>query len=221
MLCRSLPQKIWSTGIQFRVKTGIILCSPGSFPKLDTTRVTKLIHLPVLRQHLLRIRSRILSPLPSPSSAAPHSPRGASPTSPLAAAPLSPTRQPSMGAGAADGPPLLSSASGKSSSTAASSGSFVPPDPPTAPTRSSAPAAPAAPPAPQRPNTRLQHGIRTPKVYTDGTIRYDNLASTSEPSTVVDALRDPNWKAAMNSEFEALLKTKHGTWYPLVWEKYC
>jgi histone deacetylase 1/2 len=66
--------------------------------------------------------------------------------------------------------------------------------------------------SPQRPATRLQHGIRKPKVYTDGTIRYGNLATTiSEPVTIKDALDNPHWKAAMDAEFGALLK--NNTWH--------
>jgi hypothetical protein len=43
-------------------------------------------------------------------------------------------------------------------------------------------AAPAASP-PSRPTTRLQQGITKPKIYTDGTVRWCNLAtsSTDEP----------------------------------------
>ena len=48
-------------------------------------------------------------------------------------------------------------------------------------------------------------------MYTDGTIRYGNLANVSEPHTVADALHNPNWKAAMDVEFDALLKNK--TWH--------
>jgi hypothetical protein len=65
--------------------------------------------------------------------------------------------------------------------------------------------------APQHPVTRLQHGIRKPKIYTDGTIRYANLAMVTEPKNLVDALHNPNWKAAMDVEFGALQKNK--TWH--------
>jgi histone deacetylase 1/2 len=37
------------------------------------------------------------------------------------------------------------------------------------------------------------------------------LAATGEPSTVSEALRDPQWKHAMDVEFEALIKNK--TWH--------
>jgi hypothetical protein len=54
------------------------------------------------------------------------------------------------------------------------------------------------PAAPVRPSTRLQHGIRKPKVYIDGTIRYDLLTSSGEPNYLDEALGDPRWKSAMD-----------------------
>jgi hypothetical protein len=139
----------------------------------------------------------------TPVPATPNSPRGASPTSQPTAASLSP-----MGVGATDGSSFSFSTPSESASASAQPRSSMAPNQSAAPIGASAPAAPVAPPAPQRPNTHLQHGIHTPKVYTDGTIKYGNLASTSEPSSVVDALRDPTWKAAMNSEFE--VPPQHG-----------
>lgn len=66
--------------------------------------------------------------------------------------------------------------------------------------------------APQRPVTRSQHGIVKPKIYTDGTIRYGQLATTSEgPLDLQSALADKNWKQAMDIEFDALCKNK--TWH--------
>jgi histone deacetylase 1/2 len=63
-----------------------------------------------------------------------------------------------------------------------------------------------------RPITRLQHGIRKPKQYTDGTICYGNLASVfSEPTDLHEALSNPLWKAAMDNEISALMKNK--TWH--------
>lgn len=75
---------------------------------------------------------------------------------------------------------------------------------------------PLAPPeVPERRVTRLQQGIRKPKIYSDDTIRYDNLATTSdltaEPSTLHDALINKNWKLAMDNEYEALMRNK--TWH--------
>jgi histone deacetylase 1/2 len=61
-----------------------------------------------------------------------------------------------------------------------------------------------------RPRTRLQGGIRKPKVYTDGTIRYGLLTITGEPSTVEEALGNKNWKEAMDVEYNALVK--NNTW---------
>lgn len=63
-----------------------------------------------------------------------------------------------------------------------------------------------------RPATHLQQGIRKSKVYIDGTIRYGQLATTSEgPSNLQSALSDKNWKHAMDVEYEALHKNK--TWH--------
>jgi histone deacetylase 1/2 len=58
-----------------------------------------------------------------------------------------------------------------------------------------------------RPVTRSQSGIVKPKVYTDGTVRWGMLASSSdeEPTSVHRALSDPKWVKAMNLEHEALL----------------
>jgi hypothetical protein len=55
------------------------------------------------------------------------------------------------------------------------------------------------------PRTWLQAGIRQPKIYTDGTVRYGNLTICEEPTTISAALSDPNWKQAMESDFSALM----------------
>jgi hypothetical protein len=62
------------------------------------------------------------------------------------------------------------------------------------------------PTAPIRPSTRLQHGIRKPKVYTNGTIRYGLLTFSGEPNHLDEALDDSRWKSAMDQEYNALLK---------------
>jgi hypothetical protein len=62
------------------------------------------------------------------------------------------------------------------------------------------------PAAPVRPSTRLQHGIRKPKVYTDGTICYGLLNSSGEPNHIDEALDDSRWKSAMDQEYNALPK---------------
>jgi hypothetical protein len=59
-----------------------------------------------------------------------------------------------------------------------------------------------------RPRTRLQSGIRKEKVYTDGTVKYGFFASSDEPRNLEEALKDKNWKAAMDSEYMALMKNK-------------
>jgi hypothetical protein len=63
----------------------------------------------------------------------------------------------------------------------------------------------------QRPKTRLQAGIRKPKVYKDGTICYGCLAYSDEPISLDDALSSKNWKLAMDIEYDALMKNK--TWH--------
>jgi hypothetical protein len=67
------------------------------------------------------------------------------------------------------------------------------------------------PPMAARPSTHLQHGIRKPKLYTDGTMRYGLLTSSSEPQNHNEALRDDKWKKAINDEFGALQKNR--TWH--------
>ena len=82
----------------------------------------------------------------------------------------------------------------------------------TAPTTTSDGAAPSNGAA-QWPVTRLQRGIVKPKEYTDGTVRWcmNTQVKSKEPSSVEDALRDPKWAAAMESEHQALLRNK--TWH--------
>jgi hypothetical protein len=59
-----------------------------------------------------------------------------------------------------------------------------------------------------RPHTRLQVGIHKPKIYRDGTVRYGCLAQDGEPRTLEHALANKNWKHAMDSEYDALIKNK-------------
>jgi hypothetical protein len=61
------------------------------------------------------------------------------------------------------------------------------------------------------PRTRLQKGIKNPKVYTDGTIRYGMLTSTGEPRTLPEALKNDSWRQAMQDEYNALMENK--TWH--------
>jgi hypothetical protein len=61
------------------------------------------------------------------------------------------------------------------------------------------------------PRTRLQNGIKQPKTYTDGTIRYGMLAATCEPNTLIEALQYSRWNAAMHDEYKALIDNK--TWH--------
>ena len=71
-------------------------------------------------------------------------------------------------------------------------------------TGSSAPINPAA-------RTRLQKGIRNPKQYTDGTIRYAFLCATGELQHLTEAVENENWRKAMDEEYNALMKNK--TWH--------
>jgi hypothetical protein len=66
-------------------------------------------------------------------------------------------------------------------------------------------------PARQCPSTRLSHGIRRPRVYTNGTVCYSMLTTTGEPSHLNEAFHDSNWKAAMDTEFDGLVQNK--TWH--------
>jgi hypothetical protein len=58
--------------------------------------------------------------------------------------------------------------------------------------------------------TRLQSGIRKPKLYTDGTVRYGCFTSTRKPQDLAEAIDDKNWKHAMDLEYSALMNNK--TW---------
>lgn len=75
-----------------------------------------------------------------------------------------------------------------------------------------APAGSSAPAPQQQPATRLQHGIRKPKKYIDGTICYGHLAIVpAEPANLSQAFSDKNWKHTMDLEYVALMKNK--TWH--------
>jgi histone deacetylase 1/2 len=71
----------------------------------------------------------------------------------------------------------------------------------------------AAAPAiiPDRPRTCMQSGVSKPKKFTDGTVRYAIFCSTGEPSTTAEAFTDFCWKAAMDEEYNALIK--NNTWH--------
>jgi histone deacetylase 1/2 len=69
-------------------------------------------------------------------------------------------------------------------------------------------------PAAAPPRTRLQKGIRQPKQYTDGTVRYGLTVSTGEPRNLPAALSDPNWRSAMQDEYDALMSNKTWTLVP-------
>lgn len=62
-----------------------------------------------------------------------------------------------------------------------------------------------------RPQTRLQDIIRKPKVFSDGTVRYGLATEVQEPSSVKEAFASNEWRAAMNTEFDALMS--NSTWH--------
>jgi hypothetical protein len=68
-----------------------------------------------------------------------------------------------------------------------------------------------------RPTTRLERGIRTPKVYTDGTIHYGCFTSSGEPQNLDESLKNKNWKHVMDLEHSALMSNK--TWHLVPYEK--
>lgn len=83
----------------------------------------------------------------------------------------------------------------------------VPPPPPGVPHSIHGPIASS----PRRPRTRLQDNIRKPKQFTDGTVHYGLLSAVGEPHSFHDALTSPEWKAAMDLEYDALIKNR--TWH--------
>jgi hypothetical protein len=113
---------------------------------------------------------------------------------------------PASGASSPCGSPGITEAPGLGSSPALPAA----PDPALAdaPGISTVPS-PAVPPV-VPPRTRLQDGIRKPKTYTDGTVRYAYLATSGEPYSLQEALSTPHWKSAMDDEYRALMKNK--TW---------
>jgi hypothetical protein len=134
--------------------------------------------------------------------------------SPVGSAPLSPGANNQVDPAS---PVPTNSAAGLASPREASW--LAPPQSGMAPESASIEPAPAAPapsssatvPGKNAPRTRLQSGIHKPKIYSDGTIRYDNLAESGEPNSLAADLNDPNWKMAMDQEFSALVQNK--TWH--------
>ncbi|GAU51637.1 hypothetical protein TSUD_241870 [Trifolium subterraneum] len=67
------------------------------------------------------------------------------------------------------------------------------------------------PPTGPRPVTRNQHSIYKPNPkYTSNQAHYTTITRSPLPRNPLAALRDPNWKLAMDDEFNALVKNK--TW---------
>ncbi|XP_071679843.1 uncharacterized protein [Lolium perenne] len=61
-----------------------------------------------------------------------------------------------------------------------------------------------------RVTSRLQTGKIQPRQYKN-MVRYANLATSGEPGNLDDALKNENWKRAMDEEYEALMVNK--TWH--------
>jgi hypothetical protein len=75
---------------------------------------------------------------------------------------------------------------------------------PPLPSTTPRPTASASDPAPPiTPRTRLQAGIRKPKISSDGTIPYGNLTIFEETHNLNDGLSDDNWKSATDAEYFA------------------
>lgn len=70
--------------------------------------------------------------------------------------------------------------------------------------------------------TRARNNVVKPKTYTDGTIRYplpqallvESTSNVMEPTCHSSAIKDSNWREAMNVEFDALLKNQTWTLVP-------
>jgi hypothetical protein len=160
--------------------------SPGAFPFLAGTRTSSQADPPAPSNSDASVSASdqaASAALPYGSfSATPNAPPGASGPPPRVHGAAS---QAQGGTTSASNPPPLGSSTspGTSSSTQpGAAGSGVASSAQSGSSTATAPdaALPDPPVAPSRPTTRSQHGIHKPKVYTDGTIRYGQLAATSE-----------------------------------------
>jgi hypothetical protein len=135
---------------------------------------------------------KILAPDPAVTTATKADPLLGSVPTPAATAGAD-TQEDPPNSGPGDSPgPHLPSTSGASS--AAPSDLHAQPGTALPAAASSVPAASTSVPVPatNAPRTRLQYGIHKPKIYSDGTIRYGNLAVSKEPQDLCAALDDPN-----------------------------
>jgi hypothetical protein len=119
-----------------------------------------------------------------------------------------PQRQPTIAVSGSSGAPVSHTDHGVESASA--SALNLPSVSTSAPERGSSGPQASAPPAPSPRRIRLMDGIRKPKIYNDGTMRYGNLTSSTEPYNMQEALSNPQWKAVMDDEYAALMKNK--TW---------
>ena len=139
---------------------------------------------------------------PVPSAAGPTGAGSSAPTAPVStSADLSSRGTSDPGAGA----PVLTASSSDPVEVAA--GSYAPSAPVTESVQP-----PVAPPT-HTYGTRLRHGIVKPKQRTDGTVRWglQFVSDAAEPLSVKQALSEPRWVSAINTEYDALLKNK--TWH--------
>ena len=58
--------------------------------------------------------------------------------------------------------------------------------------------------------TRSKAGIFKPKLY-----QISTQPQTTLPLNTLEALKEPNWKKAIEDEYNALIKKKHGPWYQM------
>ena len=88
------------------------------------------------------------------------------------------------------------------------SGSFVPRSSASSPVQQPTRHVQPQPTVVSRVTTRLQKGIKNPKIRTDGTVPYGMLCIAGEPTNLEVALGDPKWKNAMDEEYSALMRNK-------------
>jgi len=166
---------------------------PGMFPFSAGTGTASQADSPTFPPDPPTASTSDQAPPPTP----PHAPPTGSPGPPPRAPPVPSDLLPSTTGGPTGAGSSMAEATGAGSS---------------APNSQELPVSGAPSSSSLRPVTHLQHGIRKPKVYTDGTIRYGQLATTlEEPPSLEHALADKNWKTAMDAEFDALLRKK--TWH--------
>ncbi|KAB1227925.1 Retrovirus-related Pol polyprotein from transposon TNT 1-94 [Morella rubra] len=175
------------------------------------------LHLPTSRVYISRNVVFDESHFPyRQSSAVSSAPTHTSPSThtalPLALSLSPPHVSSSVSSPSSTEPPVLDSSSSPSVTSSGSSAPHrsFPHDISSTPSPSSAPIV-----------TRSHHNIQCPKVRTDGTIPWPppraHVTTTAvpfEPTSVSEALKFSEWRAAMNEEFQALMTTRTWTLVP-------